>query len=127
MPAYQCKVRDHRGEAFIKTIQGESPDEVRVRLREMGYMVVTPITLKRANPLGDAAKTNVAFLEALNRQLATLQRVKLDDLTVFSRQFATMNNAGIAMVRTLNILAEQTSNGKLRKIIGEIKLRVEAG
>ncbi len=127
MPNFQCKVRDYRGEAFIKTMQGENAEEVRTRLREMGYMVVTPVTLKKENKLGDAARADVPLLEAINRRLAFMQKVKLEDLTIFSRQFATMINAGVAMVRSLNILAEQTPNVKLRKIVEEIKLKVEQG
>lgn len=127
MPSYQCKVRDYRGEAFIKTMQGESAEEVRARLREMGYLVVTPVTLKKESKLGEAARAEIPLLDSINRRLAFLQRVKLEDLTIFSRQFATMINAGVAMVRALTILAEQTPNQKLRKIVEEIKAKVEQG
>jgi type IV pilus assembly protein PilC len=127
VPNFQCKVRDYRGEAFIKTMQGENAEEVRTRLREMGYMVVTPVTLKKEGKLGEAAKADIAILDTINEKLAFLQKVKLEDLTIFSRQFATMINAGVAMVRALTILAEQTPNTKLRKIVEEIKLKVEQG
>ena len=127
MPTYQCKVRDHRGEAFMKVMQGENADEVRVRLREMGYMVVTPVTVKRENRFADLSRSDVPFFEELQRRLAMMQRVRLEDLTVFSRQFATMINAGVGIVRALTILAEQTPNPRLCRIIEDIKARVEAG
>lgn len=127
MPTYQCKVRDHRGEAFMKVVQGENADDVRVRLREMGYMVVTPVTLKRESRFGDLGKAQVPFMEDLQQRLAMLQSVKLEDLTVFSRQFATMINAGVGIVRALNILSEQTPNPRLCKVVEDIKNRVEGG
>lgn len=129
MPVYQCKVRDHRGEAFIKTMNGNSANEVRDRLREMGYMIVTPV-LEKKEGLLDALKKangNLKLVDQLNEMMEGSGKVKLPDLTIFSRQFATMINSGVSMVRALNILSEQTPNPKLRKIILDIKGRVEAG
>jgi len=53
--------------------------------------------------------------------------VGLRELTVFARQFATMVNAGLSMVRTLSILEQQTESQKLRQIIGEVRKEVEEG
>lgn len=128
MPTFECKVRDHRGEAFMKTMTGESAVEVRNRLREMGYMVVTPVSEKRSNALSAMnVGSNLKVLDKINEYLANSGKVQLTDLTIFSRQFATMINAGVAMVRALHILSEQTKNPKLRKVILDIKSRVESG
>jgi len=56
-----------------------------------------------------------------------LRRVSLRELTVFTRQFATMVNAGLSMVRTLSILEEQSESTKLKKLIGEVRSDVEQG
>jgi type IV pilus assembly protein PilC len=53
--------------------------------------------------------------------------VKLKDLCIFARQFATMINAGVSMVRSLGILAEQAESTRLRRILGDIKDQVEQG
>lgn len=128
MPTFECKVRDHRGEAFMKTMTGESAAEVRNRLREMGYMVVTPVSEKRSSALSSMnVGSNLKVLDKINEYLANSGKVQLTDLTIFSRQFATMINAGVAMVRALHILSEQTKNPKLRKVILDIKSRVESG
>lgn len=127
MGNYECKVRDHRGEAFIKTMVGDSAAEVRAKLREMGYMVVTPVTEKRDNAIGNLSKVQLGVLDRLNEAVAAAAKVKLADLTIFSRQFATMINAGVAMVRTLHILAEQTQSVRLRRVVQDIKSRVESG
>ncbi len=54
-------------------------------------------------------------------------RVALQDLVVFTRQLATMIDAGLAMVQSLQSLAEQTTNKVMRDVIKDICSRVEAG
>jgi type IV pilus assembly protein PilC len=110
-------------------MNGESAVEVRNRLREMGYMVVTPVTEKRENKIAGQLNqaSSLKFLEQFNAKMAMSGKVKLSDVTVFTRQFATMINSGVAMVRSLHILAEQTNSPKLKRIVEDIKARVEAG
>jgi type IV pilus assembly protein PilC len=55
------------------------------------------------------------------------QRIKSKNITVFSRQFATMINSGLALLRALYILENQTQNAKLKSIIGDIRNDVESG
>ena len=54
-------------------------------------------------------------------------RVKLKDVAVFSRQFATMINAGLSLLRALYILAEQTENKALAEITNQVRIDVEKG
>src|SRR5687768_6609642 len=53
--------------------------------------------------------------------------VALADLVVFTRQLATMIDAGLAMVQSLQALAEQTSNKVMRDVIKDVTTRVESG
>ncbi|MBI1841019.1 MAG: type II secretion system F family protein [Verrucomicrobia bacterium] len=53
--------------------------------------------------------------------------VGLQDLVVFTRQLATMLEAGLAMVQSLQALAEQTSNKVMRDVIKDVTTRVEGG
>src|SRR5271154_130035 len=54
-------------------------------------------------------------------------RVALADLVVFTRQLATMIDAGIAIVQSLQALADQTPNKIMRDTVRDITARVEAG
>ena len=54
-------------------------------------------------------------------------KVALADLVVFTRQLATMIDAGLAMVQSLQALAEQTSNKVMRDVIKDVCTRVEGG
>ncbi|TAM69578.1 MAG: type II secretion system F family protein [Microbacteriaceae bacterium] len=53
--------------------------------------------------------------------------VKLKDLAIMSRQMATMIGAGLSLLRTLNILAEQAGSKKLAEIMTEVRDEVEEG
>src|SRR5438477_9183978 len=54
-------------------------------------------------------------------------RVALGDLVIFTRQLATMIDAGLAMVQSLQALAEQTTNKVMRDVIKDVCTRVESG
>lgn len=64
---------------------------------------------------------------SLKKQFGLPQRVKLRDLAIFSRQFATMIASGLSLLRSLNILAEQTENKTLAKTITAVRDEVESG
>jgi type IV pilus assembly protein PilC len=55
------------------------------------------------------------------------KKINLKDMVIFSRQFAAMVEAGIAMLRVLTVLIEQTENPKLADILRSIKSEVEQG
>jgi len=61
----------------------------------------------------------------LNFQFGT--GVTTRDIVIFTRQFATMINAGLPLVQSLDILAEQTDNTSLRKTISDVLYDVESG
>jgi type IV pilus assembly protein PilC len=54
-------------------------------------------------------------------------RIGLKDLAVASRQMATMVSAGLSLIRTLGILADQTENKALAKVLGQVRTDVEVG
>jgi type IV pilus assembly protein PilC len=54
-------------------------------------------------------------------------RIKTRDIVIFTRQFATMINAGLPLVQSLNILAQQTENKALRDVTKAVVYDVESG
>src|SRR5256886_2377381 len=89
----------------------------------------------------DAASEQAAIAALLNRNLLVVSiqekigkkgktaggRVALADLVIFTRQLATMIDAGLAMVQSLQALAEQTTNKVMRDVIKDVCTRVESG
>jgi type IV pilus assembly protein PilC len=112
---YEYKVRDRAGAMKTGTLDAESPTQVATKLREMGY---APISIAQANA-------------GMNKELRIpgfgKKKVKLKDLAVFSRQFATMINSGLSLLRALNILTEQTENPELARVLGEVRNDIETG
>ena len=89
----------------------------------------------------DAASEQAAIAALLNRNLLVVSiqekigkkgrtsggRVALADLVIFTRQLATMVDAGLAMVQSLQGLADQTTNKVMRDVIKDVCTRVEGG
>jgi type IV pilus assembly protein PilC len=112
--SYAYKVRDREGKMAAGSMEAESEEAVVTRLRQLGY---APISIEAEK--GAGLKTEV--------KLPGTGRVKLKDLAVFSRQFATMINSGLSLLRALTILGEQTSNRRLGEIIVQVRAEVEKG
>jgi len=109
---YDYKVRDRSGNLVSGQLVGDSEGLVMTKLREMG---LTPIEVKKAGG---------GFRMEINLRPG---RVKLKDLAVFSRQFATMVNSGLPILRALAILGDQTENKELEKVLVQVRLDVEQG
>jgi len=110
---YSYKVRDAAGKFTEGKVEAVSEAAVADKLRAMGYV---PLEVKASNV-------------GMNREIniGPKKRVKTKDLAVFSRQFATMIDAGLTMIRALNIMADQSENPELRRILRGVKQDVEAG
>ena len=65
--------------------------------------------------------------ESSLKQIDILNRIKPKDLVIFSRQFAVMISANVAMVQSLRILVDQTDNLKLKMVVSEIGDEVDSG
>jgi type IV pilus assembly protein PilC len=111
---YAYKVRDRGGKMLEGTLEAESTTLVANKLRQMGYV---PINIEKA--AGAGLKTEI--------KLFGPKKPKLKDISVFSRQFATMINSGLSLLRSLYILSEQTENEALRAIIVDVRQDVEKG
>ena len=110
--SYNYKVRDKTANVVTGTMMADSEVLALNKLREMGYL-----------PIEVARRSSGLNLEINLRP----GRVKLKDLSVFSRQFATMVNSGLPILRALSILAEQTDNKELAKILVDVRTDVEQG
>ena len=111
---FEYKVRDKSGSLKSGKLEAESQAQVVVRLRQMGY---APVSITQAN---------VGMQKELKFP-GSKKKVKLKDLAVFGRQFATMINSGLSLLRALTILTEQTENKELARVIGEVRGDIESG
>ena len=100
MPTFSYTARSARGELTSATIDAASRDEVIAQLKRQRLTVV---------------KVDEQAKKKKNRTA-----IKMRDIVIFTRQFATMINAGLSLLRALNILVEQTENPELARVLGEI-------
>ena len=112
---FAYKVRDQSGKLVEGQLEAEDANLVVGKLRQMGY---TPIAVEAKHDNKLKADIKIPGLSG---------RVKMKDVAVFSRQFATMINSGLSLIRSLAILADQTENEELARVIGEVRLDVEKG
>jgi type IV pilus assembly protein PilC len=112
---FTYKVRDRRGQVIEGELEADNTTLVAAKLRKMGYI---PVQIDRKAKGGFKTELKIPGLG---------NRVKLKELAVFSRQFATMINSGLSLLRSLNILAEQTESKILAGVINQIRQDVETG
>jgi type IV pilus assembly protein PilC len=112
MATFAYTVRDASGQTRTGTSDAENVEILRRRLQEQGFTVadIKQTAAGKKKPAGGG-----------------WGRVKLADLSIFCRQFSTMIDAGVSLVRALDVLGEQTTNPKLRRIIMDIQQEVEGG
>lgn len=112
---WQYQGRDTGGKLIKGKLEAPTESAAIDRMRAMG---LTPVKVSES-----AAGTG------LNREIEIGggSRVKLKDLAVLSRQAATMVSAGLSLLKTLNILAEQTENKKLQSTLVAVSRDVEVG
>jgi type IV pilus assembly protein PilC len=111
---YAYKVRDSSGSLVTGKVEADSPSQAAGKLKQMGY---APVSIAKSG-------------EGLSREISLpgfRPKVRIKDLAVFSRQFATMINSGLSLLRALNILVDQTENKELARVLLEVRNDIESG
>jgi type IV pilus assembly protein PilC len=112
MPTFVVQARDSKGNPKKQKIVASSAAEARTTLREQGLFVQE---LRE-----DKGGFNIDLQDMFTS-------VSVKDKAVFSRQFAVLINAGVALVRGLGVLSDQCPNPKLKKALQQINTDVQQG
>ncbi|MCU1561565.1 type II secretion system F family protein [Mycetocola sp.] len=113
---YAYKGRDAAGKIVKGKVDATSEAAVAARLRTMG---LSPVSI-------DAAPDGTGLSKEITIP-GFSKGVTLKDLAIMSRQMSTMASAGLSLMRTLSILAEQTESKPLAKILVTVRDDVETG
>ena len=146
MPTFTYKARDNRGELQESSILADDLNQAKATLKQGGLWVVDIKQIDKvekkefqepANPFAAENKSEEQELIPGTKKektkstfedfLIKYQPITLKDMVIFSRQFASMIEAGVAMLRALNVLTDQTQNPRLRKALSQIKYDIEQG
>jgi type IV pilus assembly protein PilC len=109
---YAYKVRDRSGAIIEGFLEGDNEQLLIAKLRDMGYVPVSVTPRSRS---------------LLTVSLGRGKKVALKDVVIFTRQLATMVNAGLTILRALTILTEQTQNKALAEVARELTADIERG
>src|SRR5207249_6725333 len=134
MPKFNYVAMDSRGKETKGTLEVNTQNEAIGRLKEMGYFPTKVVEIDKGKKETKTAtgrkpgekkkgggvniKINIPGLSG---------RVKSKVLTTFTRQLATLVDAGLPLLRGLRVLEKQERNVTLKEIVGELALSIEGG
>jgi type IV pilus assembly protein PilC len=113
MPKFKCDLKNTQGISVKQTIIAGSIKEARDKMREQGFSIVE---IKE-----------VADGFSLEKLSMSMKKVTVKDKAIFSRQLATLVNAGVSIVKGLGVLTDQCENPKLKISLKEILDDVQQG
>lgn len=111
MNTFQYTAKDKNGRTVTGILEAISESEA-AEILHKEELIVLSVTQVKTKVIKVAAK---------------VRKVRLDDLVIFSRQLATMIDAGIPLVHSLSILAEQIENKDLKKVVTVVRQDIEEG
>jgi len=136
MPKFNYVAMDSRGKETKGTLEVANQNEAISRLKEMGYFPTKVVEAEKSKAKQDK-KTKVAAADAKGRKRGGFNisiripgfggKVKSKVLTTFTRQLATLVDAGLPLLRGMRVLERQEKNPTLKRVIGELALSIEGG
>jgi type IV pilus assembly protein PilC len=135
MPKFSYVAMDSRGKETKGTLDVANQNEAIGRLKEMGYFPTKVVQVDASKEKGPA-KAKAAGGKGgkkggagnINIKIPGLSgKVKMKVLTIFTRQLATLVDAGLPLLRGLRVLERQERNLTLKEIIGKIGQSIEGG
>jgi general secretion pathway protein F len=118
MPVFEYKALDTAGKAVQGLKEADSPKTLRANLRREGVFLTEVIGQKQAD--AQASRD-------VNVKRWVIGRVSAEDLAIATRQLAVLVHAGIPLVEALTALVEQVDKEKLKRVLGDVKQRVNEG
>jgi type IV pilus assembly protein PilC len=112
MGEYVCRIGTESGQVESQTLEAASEQEVRGRLAAQGYLIFS-----------------VRPKSILSMQVGGRRRgnIRADDLLIFNQQFMTLSKSGLALQKSLDMLARQTRSEQLRSAVEAVRERVQGG
>jgi type IV pilus assembly protein PilC len=136
MPKFNYVAMDSRGKETKGTLDVANQNEAIGRLKEMGYFPTKVVEAEKPKEKGAKAKpaptgqagTRGKKKMSLNFAIPGLGgKVKPKVLTAFTRQLATLVDAGLPLLRGLRVLERQEKSPVLRRIINDLAISIEGG
>lgn len=129
MPTYQYEALNSAGKPQKGTVEAASSEEAIQRIKGQGYFPtsVREQKVKGAGPGGRAATKVKKKKKRGDLSALSIGGVSQKKLTLFTRQLSTLQDAGLPLLRSLQILEQQQKPGLLKSILAGVAEDVEAG
>src|SRR6266853_6108690 len=122
MPTYKFEAMDTAGGEVKDAVDAPSEEEAQQKIKQMGYFV-TKITEVTTGKKGKSKKQK----RKKRGQVFTIGGVSTKQLCTFTRQFSTLQDAGLPVLRSLKILEGQLKRGVLKNALIDVVDDVESG
>jgi type IV pilus assembly protein PilC len=131
MPKYNYVALDTHGKETKGSVEVSSQSEAISRVKEMGFFPTKIVeTTEKSQDKSPKKKAKAAGKKGINLNIRIPGlggRVKPKVLTTFTRQLATLVDAGLPLLRGLRVLEKQERSSALKSILGELALAIEGG
>ncbi len=125
MPKFSYEAMNQSGQEVKDEIEAVSTEEALAKIRSLGYY---PTKLRQKGGKKAATGKAAAGPAAKKRKkVGGLSRVKVKEITQFTRQLSTLQDAGLPILRSLRILEQQQKPGPLRLILRQVADDIEGG
>jgi len=119
MPLFVFEGTDQQGQTVRDEVEAETTEEAVAKIRDMGYW---PTNIREK-----ARKRGVPPRPGARKKSFAIGRVRRKDLTTFTRQLSTLQDAGLPILRSLRILEGQLRPGVLKNSLMGVQEEVEGG
>lgn len=116
MQKFLYKAKDGRKQVMQGILEAETERGALSKLSQMGYFPLS-IQKEEAGPQRQASSRSFSIFTGIRRR----------DITFFTRQLSDLLEAGLTLMRALNVIQDQTENPRLQEILGDIVSHVRDG
>ena len=124
MPTFQFEAMDSTGQEIKDVLEAPNEEEAQAVIRQMGYFV-TKISVKKSR--GKKAELAGSKQKKKPGRSFAIGGVSVKHLTAFTRQLSILQDAGLPILRSLNILEKQAKPGPLKNALMDVCDEIEAG
>ncbi len=122
MARYRYVVKDSKGASITNEVEEFSKEALIEKLQKQGYFI-----LKIEAAGSSAAPTQKTAAPPANKKQFTHKKIKLADIIGFARQLVTMLEAGVTLMRSLQVITGQTDSQRLYEVLRQVTHDVERG
>src|SRR5690242_14390955 len=115
MPRYQYLAKNMEGKT-VQDIEEANGEQVLIdKLQAQGYFVISLQMIR------ESVKSEVKKIQKVKKDPFSHNNVTMDDILVFARQLATMLEAGITLLRSLDVILSQIESRTLHKVLTQVR------